>query len=295
MNLSTASLSLDIASFQSQTLSALLASNSADNSFMSVMASQLRAFTSSDSDPLAAISGMFSSTEVASTGRNMALSDPESAYRMMTEINQRDVYYKAQFSEMNQMETRLEEMENAGLNLGRMALSSSDDSIKSDLQHFVEQYNSWIERFDADLRDGGLLADTQAAQVSQYELEQSVTNRFNGARDGLNGLRDLGITIDANTRLASMDCARLDAVLANNRRGVVDTVQEFSANFAKSADLLNAEGNFMPRQLDNLKRGIQFITDNKADLQVEFGMGDRAKPAGKIAEALAAYNRNYAT
>jgi hypothetical protein len=105
----------------------------------------------------------------------------------------------------------------------------------------------------------------------------------------------LGITIDSNTRLASLDSAKLDAVLSSNKQGVVDTLQEFSANFAKSAGLLNSEGNFMPRQLDNLKRGIQFIADNKADLQVEFGTGDSARPTGPIAQALAAYNRAYAT
>lgn len=289
MNLSAASISLGISAFKSQTIGALLASGPADNDFMSVLASQ---FETTDNAANALFS--FGGTGISSTGRNMALFDPESAYRMMTDINQRDTHYKAQFSELSQMKSWLEEMEDAGLSLARMTLSSSAESIRSDMQQFVTQYNHWIERVDPGLRAGGLLADTQAAQISQYELEQSIKYMFNGANDGLYGLRDLGITIDANTRLASLDSAKLDSVLAGNKLGVVNTVREFSANFAKSADLLNAEDNFVPRQLDNLDRVIQYITDNKAALQAEFGTGDSATPAGKVAHALAAYNRNYA-
>jgi hypothetical protein len=74
---------------------------------------------------------------------------------------------------------------------------------------------------------------------------------------------------------------------------VLATVQEFSTNFAKSADLLNAEGNFIPRRLDNLNRVIDFIDNNKASLQAEFGLGDSAAPTGKVAQALAVYNAIY--
>jgi len=289
MNFSSASISLGLAAFQSRTLNALLTSNDADKNFMSVLTGQLQDMDGTATDSLSAITSSIGGKEVRSAGRNMALFDPESAYRMMSEINTRDVLYKAQFSELKQMGSGLAEMEDAGASLGRMTLSTSDESIKSDLQQFVAQYNRWVQRFDSDLRQGGLLADTQAAQISRYELEQSVTNTFHGARDGLHGLRDLGITIDAGSRLASMDFAKLDSLLASNRQGVVDTVQEFSANFAKSADLLNAADNFMPRQLDNLQRAIQYIADNRTGLQAEFGTGDSARPAGQVARALASY------
>jgi hypothetical protein len=230
---------------------------------------------------------------LSSSGRNMALADPESAYEMMTVINDDDVYYKAQFAELNQVESSVAKMQDAGQSLGSIAVTTGNDSIKSSLQDFVGQYNSWIQRIDPDIQQGGLLADTQAAQISQYELEQNLKNRFFGGKDGLHGLRDLGISIDPHTRLASLDTAQLDALLAANKPGVVDTVQEFSENFAKSASLLHSEGNFIPRQLDNLNRAIHFIADNKASLQAEFGTGNAAKPTGQIAEALAAYNQAY--
>jgi len=226
-------------------------------------------------------------------GRNMALADPESAYKMMTVINKDDVSYKAQFSELSQMKSSVFQMQDAGQGLGSIALSTGNDSIKSQLQDFVGQYNSWIQRFNPDIQQGGLLADTQAAQASRFELEQNVNNRFFGIKDGVHGLSDIGITIDPNTRLAAMDTAKLDSLLATNKQGVVDTVHEFSANFAKSASLLNSDGNFILKQLDNLNRAIHFIADNKASLQAEFGTGNAAKPAGQVAQALAAYNQTY--
>ena len=112
----------------------------------------------------------------------------------------------------------------------------------------------------------------------------------NGASLGLQGLSDLGISIDPVTKLASLDTSRLDGVLASNKAGDVATVQEFSANFAKSAELLNSAGNFIPSRLGNLDRVIHYIADNKTALQEEFGLGDPAKPTGQVSQALAAYN-----
>jgi hypothetical protein len=228
-------------------------------------------------------------------GRNMVLADPESAYKMMTVINKDDVSYKAQFSELSQMKSSVFQMQDAGQGLGNIALSTGNDNLKSQLNNFVGQYNSWIQRFNPDILQGGLLADTQAAQASRFELEQNVNNRFFGINDGVHGLSDVGITIDPNTRLAALDTTKLDSLLATNKQGVVDTVQEFSANFVKSASLLNSDGNFIVKQLDNLNRAIHFIADNKASLQAEFGTGNTAKPTGQVAQALSAYNQIYGT
>ena len=223
----------------------------------------------------------------------MALFDPESAYRMMTFINNEDVSFKAQFSELSQMESCVSQMQASAQSLCDIALPTGNDNIKSRLQDFVAQYNSWVQRFNPDVQQGGLLADTQAAKASRFELEQNINNRFFGIKDGVRGLGDIGITIDSNTKLASLDAATLDAMLATNKQGVVDAVQEFSANFAKSASLLNSEGNFILRQLDNLNRAIHYIADNKDSLQKEFGPGNTAKPTGQAAQALAAYNQTY--
>jgi hypothetical protein len=295
MNISPASISLDIERFKSQALSSLVDSASGFNSaFASALSNPPLDPNSTSTDPLTSLipnSGKIN--ELMGAGRNLSLTDPESAYKMMTIINEKDVLYKAQFSELSQMKNSVAQMEDAGRDLGNITTGTGNDSIKSRLQSFADQYNSWIQRFNPDMQGGGLLAGTQAAQVSVYELDQSVKNIFNGAKDGLHGLGDLGITVDPKTQLISLDIAKLDAVLATNKQGAVNTVLEFSASFAKSASLLNSSNNFIPNQLDNLNRAIHYIDDNNASLQKEFGTGDAAKPAGQVAQALAAYNQIY--
>jgi len=225
------------------------------------------------------------------TGRNMALFDPESAYRMMSEINFRNVLYKGQFAELSQMQTALGTAADAGTALGSINAGSSNEAIRQKLEQFVSDYNAWRAGFDEDMQQDGLLAGTQAAQVAGYELEQSVQNPFNGAAAGFSGMESLGLSIDPVSKQAVLDGTRLTQALATNREGVVATVQEFSGNFVKSAELLTSSNNFFDRQLDNLSRAITFIADNQSSLQQEFGLGDSYQPTGKLAAALAAYER----
>ena len=222
-------------------------------------------------------------------GRNTALFDPESAYSMMTDINRKDVLYKAEFAEMTDMKEYVAAMQQEAGKLGTIDDSSSADDIRSRLQAFADAYNGWIDRFDEVLANGGLLAGTHAATVSQWELEKSIESIFNGAGSGVRGMGALGLEIDPVTNMASIDSARLDAVLAGNKNGAVNAIQEFSGNFAKSAELLNSEGNFIPNRMNNLARVIDYIDTNKASLQMEFGLGDTARPSGEVARALAAY------
>lgn len=228
-------------------------------------------------------------------GRNLALFDPESAYRMMSNINNKDVTYKAQYSELNEMSQGVKEMQTAGLELGSITDTADNSTITAKLQAFVGKYNDWISRFDSTVKNNGLLAGTQAAEISLYELEQSIENPFNGAKDGIHGLSGLGINIDQTTDLASIDSNRLNTTLASNRAGVIGTIQAFSANFAKSAELLNSAGNFIPNRLSNLDHVIDYISEHKTSLQAEFGLGDPAKPNAQVAKALANYNRVFGT
>ena len=282
MNLSSASISLGLATFRSQAMNSLF--NSADT------ASEDALWASLTRQPVVEKGAVSASLNgISPAGRNLALFDPESAYKMMSVINHNDVSYKAQFSELSQMKSDISQMEAEGLALGQISSSSSNGEMATRLQQFVGQYNAWVERFDPDLQSGGLLADTQAAQVARYELDQSIENGFNGAADGVHGLADLGLVIDPNTHLATLDIARLDSLLASNRQGAVNTLHQFSANFAKSASLLNSEGNFMPNQLNNLSKVIDYFADHKTALQNEFGSGDAARPNAQVAQALAAY------
>ncbi|MEI7455183.1 MAG: hypothetical protein WCK93_00545 [Nitrosomonadales bacterium] len=286
-----------IAAFKAQALSSVLTPTSSarndgawDGLFQMLVAGgrstdPLLTASVSSSIPVVNIKGL------SATGRNTALADADSAYRMMSTINNLDIVFKAQYSELSQMRTDVSQLQDAGKNLAGITTSTGNDSTKLRLLGFVGQYNNWVRRFGPDTQQGGLLAGTQAAEASQYELEQNIKNRFFGAGDGVQGMGDLGLAIDPVTHLASLDTAKLESMQATNRQGVVNTVQTFGENFAKSAALLVSDGNFFSKQLANLDRGIHYISDNTAALQQEFGTGDAARPSGQVAAALADYNK----
>ncbi len=289
----SSSLAASIATLKAETLGTLMGSTSGaemanDPNSIGALLASLEASSASPVSPTAdapLVNGL------SPTGRNMALFDPESAYNMMSLINNNDVLYKAQFSELSEMKSYLSGMQENGKSLGNIDASTSNDSIKTQLQNFASQYNAWRQHFDEDMQPDGLLASAQAAQVARYELDQSIKNIFNGAADGLRGMSDLGLSIDPSTKLATFDPAKLDSVLASNKQGAIHALQQFSANFARSAELLISKGNFILDRLDNLDRVIDYFADNKTALQAEFGLGDTAKPTGQVAQALDAYQR----
>lgn len=218
--------------------------------------------------PISGIAGL------SPTGRKLGLFDPESAYRMMTLINRKEVEYKAELGRVGEMSSHLGLMQTAGRELGAITPGADDAAIKAQLAAFVEQYNSWITRFDADLQPGGALAGTHAAQVARVGLEQSIENRFFGAAAGIRGMAEMGIDIDPATRLATLDATRTDAALAGNRDGAIRAVQEFGTNFARSAELFASAGNFFDNRSRNLERVLGYLDTNLPSLRAEFGLGD---------------------
>ena len=288
----SSSLALRIAEFQSQSFNSLLdvASGQASSGTSGIdWLTGASGASSAANDPLALLGS--SSAGLSASGYNMSLFDPQSAYTMMSVINSRDVSYKAQYSELSAMQTAVSGLQNAGQTLSNVSGTQDNEAIKTQLQAFTEKYNDWIERFDATVQSNGVLAGTQAAEVSLYELEQSVENPFNGAAGGFRGLADLGLTIDESSNLATLDTKVLDAALAGNKDGAVKTLQEFAVNFTKAAELLNSPNNFIPNRLDNLDRVIDYVADNRSSLQAEFGLGAAAKPSAEVAKALAAYGQ----
>ena len=288
----SSSLAVRMASLQAQSVNTLIGSalgNSKTSNAFDFLTGTGN--TQSASSDLMSLLGLNTSHGLSTSGRNLSLFDPESGYRMMSVINSKDVTYKAQFSELSEMKTAVGSLQQAGQTLGSVNDSFDNETIKTQLQTFATKYNEWITRFDGTVKSDGLLAGTQAAEISLYELEQSVENIFNGAKDGFHGLRDLGFSIDQSTNLASLDTSKLDAALASNKSGVVNTINEFSANFAKSAELLNSTNNFIPNRLANLDQAIDYISENKSSLQAEFGLGDPVKPSAQVSKALATYNQ----
>jgi hypothetical protein len=293
----SSSLALRMAGAKSQSINILLGSAlggnkaSSGTDFLTRLSGAQSGSQLGATDPLSLL-GLSTTTQgLSPSGRNLSLFDPESAYRMMSVINAKDVTYKAQFSELSEMETLVSGMQQAGQALGGVSALMGNEAIESQLQAFAAKYNDWVTRFDGTVKNNGLLAGTQAAEISLYELEQSVKNIFNGAKDGFHGMRDLGLNIDPNTKLATLDTSQLFAALGTNKTGAINALHEFGANFAKSAELLNSANNFIPNRLGNLDRVIDYITDHRSSLQAEFGLGDPAKPSAQVAKALAAYNQ----
>ena len=272
MNTSSASAVISIANFRAQMFSSLMNLGSdAGSSFGDIM------------------TGI-----QASSGNSMpALSDPASASAMMTKINGLDITYKAQYSELHQMDSYLPRLAEAARQLGSAASTDANDNIKAKLGDFVRQYNAWVQRFNPDVQGGGVLDNVQAGELPLYELDQVIENRFIGAKDGFQGLADMGISIDATTGLMSVNTSQLDAALGSNKPAVVDALGEFSAKFAAEADLLASGDNLIQHRLDNLGGAITYIDGNVSGWQKEFGSGDAASPTGQIAQALAAYNKTY--
>lgn len=298
MDISPTALTQNIANFKSQMIGLIFGSSAngkeSGGDFLSTLQSQLGTASGKTSSPPASLTAN-AKTNGLVNGRNTALFDPESAFKMMTKINTREVLHKAEYTEMYKLGSEVEHIEAVGQHLSGVTPSTANSDIQEQLQNFTAEYNNLVQRFKPSVQTGGLLAGTQAAEVSLYELEQSVKNKFFGAKDGIHGLSDLGVTINPLTKLATLDTTKLNATLANNKQAAVSALQEFSANFAQSADLLNRKGNFITNRLDNLGHAIDFIADNKKSLQAEFGLGDPAKPNQQVAQALAAYNQAYGT
>lgn len=281
-----------LAEFKAQALGTLLAGATGKTGGQGIgdLAALFGNSQSRSSSVVELLAGRGTPGALSASGRNNALFDPESGYRMMSEINRRDVTYRAEFAEMSDMASYVTTMQQEAGKLGNIDGATASADIRGRLNEFVTAYNGWIDRFDEVLAVGGLLAGTHAATASQWELEQSVENIFNGAGSGVRGMTALGLTIDPVTNMASLDTAKLDSILAANASGTVTAIREFSAHFAKSAELLNSPNNFIPNRMGNLSRVIDYLDSNKADLQVEFGLGDAARPSGDVARALAAYN-----
>ena len=296
----SSTLALRMAEFKSQSVSALLDSGKDGNeqSVFNLISNAPK--TASGGSDIASLLGASASSTVASaaapvsaSGYNPSLADPAAAYNMMSFINASEVNFKAQFAELSEMGSAIKTLQQSAEALGRIDASGDPASISAQLQAFADGYNAWVARFDDSVEGKGVLNTVHAAKIAYQELEMSVENRFNGATSGFHGLSDLGLTVDESSNRVVLDTTTLASALADNKKGVIATLKEFSASFSDSAKLLTSQGNFIDNRLDNLDRAIDYLSGNKASLQSEFGTGASAQPSEQVAAALATYNRVY--
>ncbi|QLG87307.1 flagellar filament capping protein FliD [Chitinibacter bivalviorum] len=283
-------LAQQIALFKTQTVSALAKPQQAFD-IASLASGYLATQQSGQVAASNTTTGISATSTINSIGRNLALPDPESAYQMMSYINQLGVIYPAQSARLSDMQTGVDELAQAATSLSKIDATADFASVKTQLQNLADQYNQWRRNFDADLQDPEILASTQAAQVARYELAQSIASPFHGAQQGIQGMAVLGLTIDPVTNMAQLDTQKLSALWQQQPAAAAAAVSDFASHFAHSATLLTEQNNFFAKQQANLAKVINYMDSNKTKLQQEFGLGDPPQVSAKLAQAFADYQR----
>ncbi len=210
---------------------------------------------------------------------------------MVTVLNRVEVTFKAQFSELGEMRHSLVAEQAAAKKLTGLTADSSSADIKAGIAHFVETYNAGVNRFAPAVDKGGILEGSWEAGRARFATQRDISYILNGSEVGIKGdLAKLGITTDPKTGLAVVDNAMLDEALAKDKSHVAASVNAFANTFVTTVDFLNAKGHGQQRQMANLDRAVNWIDDNKAAVEKEFGPGKAATPNEAFAKAAALYD-----
>lgn len=210
---------------------------------------------------------------------------------MVTVLNRVEVTFKAQFSELGEMRHSLITEQAAAKKLSRLNAESSSADVKAELARFVETYNAGVNRFAPAVDKGGILEGSWEAARARFATQRDISYVLNGSEAGIKGdLAKLGISTDPKTGLAAIDNATLERELATDKRHVVASITAFANTFVTTVDFLNAKGHSQQRQMANLNRAVNWIDENKDDVEKEFGPGAAATPNDAFAKAAALYD-----
>ena len=210
---------------------------------------------------------------------------------MVTVLNRVEVTFKAQFSELGEMRHSLLTEQAAARKLSGLTAHSSSAEVKAELANFVASYNAGVNRFAPAVDKGGILEGSWEAARARFATQRDINYILNGSEAGIKGdLAKLGITTDPKSGLAAIDSTMLDAALARDHAHVVASVTAFAGTFVTTVDFLNAKGHSQQRQMANLNRAVNWIDENKDDVEKEFGPGAAATPNEAFAKAAALYD-----
>lgn len=282
------SLSLNVNQFKAQALQSLFTSDSSTDAL-----GQLSSVsdTSDIFEKLfAAAKTTNSSTSTMPIGLDATQAFSLPGQNVATVFNRMAVSFTAQFSDLNELKDMLAHEHESAARLTAIDERTSSADIKSILTDFIATYNAGVNRFAPDVAKGGVLEGSQEAGRARFGTQRDISDLLVGAVDGLRGgMSALGVSVDPVTGLASIDEARLDAVLAQDTDADVHTIVDFARQFAKTTAMLNAKGGEQDRQLANLDRAIHWIADHHLAVEKEFGPGAAAKPNPAFAKAAASY------
>lgn len=281
---------VDFAQFKLQTLSTMLGSNSDDTSSTDLFSGLPNNVSDIFQKYLGTAPAGSSDTSVIPTATDTIGAFSTPGQNVSTVINRVDVSFKAQFSELSELKSRIAQQQDAANTLHTITPQSSDADIVAKVNDFIATYNAGVNRFTPDVAAGGVLDGSAEANRARFSLERDIADPLIGASSGVrDGLASLGIQVDPTTLLATVDQTALQASLGSNKNATVNTLTAFAASFSATATSLNQAGNPEDRQLKNLDKAIHWIDDNRADVAKEFGAGEAAKPNQAFAKAAAAY------
>jgi flagellar capping protein FliD len=280
-------LSLNVSQFKAQALQSLF---STDSSHKNGLLSPTSGANDLFETMLAAAKMTSSQTSPASSALDATQAFSLPGQNVSTIINRTDVSFKAQFSELSELKSTFAHEGESAQQLARLDEKSSSAEIKSKLMEFIATYNAGVNRFAPDVAQGGVLEASHEANRARFATRRDIADPLVGALDGLRGgMSALGVTVDPQTGLASVDETQLDKILAQDTDKDVHTIVDFATRFAQTTATLNSTGNAQDKQLANLDRAIHWIADNRASVAQEFGPGAAAKPNDAFAKAAAAY------
>ncbi|MES2319861.1 MAG: flagellar filament capping protein FliD [Pseudomonadota bacterium] len=298
--LDISSLTSNLAQFKGQSLSSLF-DRSAGNSSAFNPASPLSAVDVLTNSPqFSSVLDQFSAslhmsslpTSTTPTALDAAGSFSKPGQNMVTVLNRVEVTFKAQFAELGEMRKSLVHEQEAARHLTELGPQSDNAAIKTALDSFVASYNAGVDRFAPSVAKGGVLEGSWEANRARFATERDISYILNGSEVGLKGgLAALGVSTDPKTGLASVDQGQLDTALAKNQGNVLAALKAFGNTFVTTVDYLNAADHSQVRQMANLNRAVQWIADNKAGVQKEFGAGAAATPNEAFAKAAALYDQ----
>lgn len=299
-----ANLSANLAQFKGETLASLFdradkrVANGLGGDLLDPRAAGTGAASANGAD-FASLLGQFSAalrprelpTSTTPTGLDALGSFSRPGQNMVTVLNRVEVTFKAQYAELGELAKSLLQGEGAAQKLGRLDAQSSGADIKAALDEFVSTYNAGVNRFAPDVAKGGVLEGSWEAERARFATRREIGNILTGAEAGhKGGLATLGISVDPQTGLASIDAAQFDAALAGNKGRVVAALDDFAESFVAMVDSLTATDHAQSRQMDNLHRAVEWIDANKDAVQQEFGAGKAATPNAAFAKAAAQYD-----
>jgi hypothetical protein len=145
--------------------------------------------------------------------------------------------------EMAKIKDGMAAIQAAGKSLDNVSTSTDIESIKTYLQTFAAKYNEWISGVGGTTKSDALQAGVQTANASLNKIGQSIEKIFGSTKDSFHSLHDLGFSVDPNTNLASIDTSKLDALLITQKDAAINSIHQFSADFAKTIEPLNLASN----------------------------------------------------